>query len=85
MKKEDTSANKVSQPHANQVEIQQDKAELTNVDQIMGGNKRQHQSDTSDSDKESGKLDESSQLVIVSSEPPLGEWRKVDKKKGRKT
>lgn len=83
--KEDTTANKDSLPHTNQVETQQDKAELTNVDQTMGGNKRQHQSDNSDSDKESGKLKESSQLVIVSTEPTLGEWRKVEKKKGRKT
>lgn len=82
--KEDTAVNKDSLPHTNQVETQQDKEEMTNVDQIIGGNKRQHQSDTSDSDKESGKLKESSQLVIVSTEPTLGSGVRSKRKKGGK-
>jgi len=51
----------------------------------MGGIKRHHQSDTSDSDKELGPQKAETQLVIASIEPTQGEWRKVEKKKGRKT
>lgn len=50
--KENSAANKDPQPHSNQVETQNDKTEMKNVDQNSGGYKRQHHSDTSDSDKE---------------------------------
>lgn len=83
--KENSAANKDPQPHSNQVETQNDKTEMKNVDQNSGGNKRQDHSDTSNSDKETGQMTDPSQLVIVSTEPTLGEWRKVEKKKGRKT
>eukprot|EP00253_Pinus_taeda_P034064 PITA_34064 len=83
--KENIAVNKDPQPHTNQTETQQHKAEMTSVDQSMGGNKWQHHSDSSHSDKESGQPNETSQLVIASTEPTLGEWRKVEKKKGRKT
>lgn len=51
----------------------------------MGGIKRHHKSDTSDSDKEGGSQKAETQLVIASIKPTQGEWRKVEKKKGRKT
>eukprot|EP00253_Pinus_taeda_P017483 PITA_17483 len=77
--KEDViSANKDTKFHQNQ-------AEKTNEEQNMGGNKRHHHSDTSDSDKETGSQNADTQIVIVSAEPTQGEWRKVEKKKGRKT
>ena len=79
--KEDISDNKAP----NQAEIHQNQAEMTSVDQGTGGIKRQHHSDTSDSDKETGHPNVSTQLVIASTEPTVGEWRKVEKKKGRKT
>jgi len=61
------------------------KTELTREDPSMGGIKRHHHSDTSDSDKEAGPQNAETQLVIASNEPTQGEWRKVEKKKGRKT
>ena len=51
----------------------------------MGGIKRHHHSDTSDSDKEIGSQKAETQLVIALIEPTEGEWRQVEKKKGRKT
>ena len=42
-------------------------------------------SDTSDSDKDTGPQITENQLVSVTSAPPQSEWRKVEKKKGRKT
>jgi len=51
----------------------------------MGGIKRLHQSDSFDLDKEVGPQSAETQLVIASTEPTIGEWRKVEKKKGRKT
>lgn len=83
--KENIAVNKVSQPLSNQAETQQNQAEMTSVDQSMGGIKRQHHSDTSDSDKETGHPNVTTQLVIASAEATVGEWRKVEKKKGRKT
>ena len=75
-----------SQEMENQKEIPSDnKAEKSNMDLSTGGIKRQHHSDTSDSDKESGQPNETTQIVIASIEPTLGEWRKFEKKKGRKT
>ena len=82
--KENTAVNKESQPLSNQAETQQNQAEMTSVEQIMGGIKRQHHSDTSDSDKETGHPNVTTQLVIASTEATVGEWRKVEKKKGRK-
>lgn len=76
--KENISDNKAPQFHPNQ-------AEKTNDDQNMGGTKQHHQSDTSDSDKETGLQKVETQLVIATIEPTQGEWRKVEKKKGRKT
>ena len=73
-----TSDTKASQLYPNQ-------AEKTTDDQIMGGIKRHHQSDTSDSDKELGTQKTETQLVIALIEPTQGEWCKVEKKKGRKT
>lgn len=55
------------------------------VDPGSGGIKRQHTSETSDSDKDTGTPHVESQIVLASCEPSLGEWRKVEKKKGRKT
>lgn len=83
--KENTAVNKDLQPHSIQAETQQNQAEMTSVDQSMGGIKRQHHSETSDSNKETGQQNVTTQLVIVSTEPTVGEWRKVEKKKGRKT
>ena len=50
-----------------------------------GGYKRTHTSDTSDSDKDNGAPTEGNQLVLIETEPTLGAWRKVEKKKGRKS
>lgn len=83
--KENIAVNKASQSHSNQAETQQNQAEMTSVDQSMGGIKRRHHSDTSDSDKETGPPNTTTQLFIASIEPTQGEWRKVEKKKGRKT
>jgi len=55
------------------------------MDPSMGGIKRHHHSDTLDSDKETGPQNVETQIVIASIEPTQGEWRKVEKKKGRKT
>jgi len=51
----------------------------------MGRIKRYHPSDTSDSDKDTAPQKEETQLVLATIEPTQGEWRKVKKKKGRKT
>lgn len=51
----------------------------------MGGTKQYHHSDTSYSDKETTSQKVETQLVIASIESTQGEWRKVEKKKGRKT
>eukprot|EP00253_Pinus_taeda_P007922 PITA_07922 len=77
-KEEATPANKDTKIHQNQ-------AEKTSEEQNMGGIKRHHHSDTLDSDKETGSQKAETQLVIASIEPTQGEWRKVEKKKGRKT
>ena len=50
-----------------------------------GGYKGTHTSDTSDSDKDNGAQMEENQLVLIETEPTLGAWRKVEKKKGRKS
>jgi len=83
--KENISDNKAPQFHPNQAEIHQNQAEMTSMDQSMGGIKQHHHLDTSDSDKETGPQNAETQLVIASIEPTQGEWRKVEKKKGRKT
>jgi len=74
-----------AQIHPNEAEAQENQAEMTIGEQSMGGIKRQHHPDTSDSDKDTGSLNAKTQLAIVSTEPTQGEWRKVEKKKGRKT
>ena len=61
------------------------KVQTTSVDQSMGGTIWYHHLDTSDSDKETGSQNAEKQIVIASIEPTQGEWRKVEKKKGRKT
>ena len=43
------------------------------------GNKRQHSSDTSDSDKDNGAITEDTQLALISATPTQGAWRKVKK------
>lgn len=50
-----------------------------------GGYKRTHTSDTSDSDKDHGAPTEENQLVLIGTEPTLGAWSKVEKKKGRQS
>lgn len=79
-----TPDQKTPQFYTNQAETQHEQAVLSNTDHGMGGNKRQQHPDSSDSDKESGLQKSESQLVIVPTEPTQGEWRKVEKKKGRK-
>ena len=49
-----------------------------------GGLKRQHNSDTSDSDKDNGATIAENQLALITTSPSPGPWRKVQKKKGRK-
>ena len=49
-----------------------------------GGNKRQHNSNTSDSDKDNGATIVENQLALIFSMPTQGPWRKVEKKKGGK-
>lgn len=83
--KDNTADNKAPQSRSEQVETQQNQSQMISMDQSMGGIKRQHHSDTSDSDKETGPPNETTQIVIASAEPIQGEWRKVEKKKGRKT
>lgn len=51
----------------------------------LSGTKRQHKSDTSDSDKENPRPGEENPFQLVPMHPVQGEWRKVEKKKGRKT
>lgn len=51
----------------------------------MGGIKQHHPSDTSDSDKDTAPQKAETQLVLALIKPTQGEWRKVEKKKGRKT
>eukprot|EP00253_Pinus_taeda_P003030 PITA_03030 len=46
--------------------------------------KRQHSPDHSDSDKENPRPVEGTSLILYSSSPTQGEWRKVEKTKGRK-
>lgn len=48
-------------------------AEMTSVDQSMGGTKRHHHPDTSDSDKETGPQNAETRVIIASIEPTLGE------------
>ncbi|MCY6524807.1 hypothetical protein, partial [Actinobacillus pleuropneumoniae] len=48
------------------------------------GAKRHHTLDHSDSDKENPHPMEDTSLVLFWSLPTQGEWRKVEKKKGRK-
>ena len=49
-----------------------------------GGHKRHHNTDTSDSDKDNGATIAENQLVLITTSPSPGPWRKVEKKKGRK-
>ena len=49
------------------------------------GNKRQHTSDTSDSDKDIGAHMEENHLVLIKTLSMQGASRKVEKKKGRKS
>lgn len=51
----------------------------------ISGTKRQHSLDTSDSDKKNPRPDDENPLQIVPIIPSQGEWRKVEKKKGRKS
>ena len=55
------------------------------VDSSSRGIKRNHTSETSDSDKDTGTQHVENQIVLSTCEPSQGEWRKVEKKKGRKT
>lgn len=78
MNKEPTTEDKITQEqiettHAN-----------TTVTMDMGNNKRQHISDSSDSDKEIPQLVAESALALISPTEPQGIWKKVEKKKGRK-
>ena len=50
-----------------------------------GGNKILHTSYTSDLDKDNGALTEENQLALILAMPTQGAWRKVEKKKGRKS
>eukprot|EP00253_Pinus_taeda_P023327 PITA_23327 len=76
----------VSQEMENQKETPSDnKAEKSSIAPSTGGNKRLHHSDTLDSNKELGPQNTETKIVIASIEPSQGEWRKVEKKKGRKT
>lgn len=61
------------------------KAAMTSMDPGTGSLKRHHHSDNSDSEKEPCTQNTETQLFIASIEPTQGEWRKVEKKKGRKT
>ena len=54
-------------------------------DMSSGGIKRHHTSETSDSDKDTGTHIAENQIVLATCVPSQGEWRKVEKKKGRKT
>lgn len=49
------------------------------------GTKMQHSLDTFDSDKENPQSGDGNPLQLVPMVPSQGEWRKVEKKKGRKT
>jgi len=51
----------------------------------MSGAKRQHSREHSNTDKDNPCILGDSSLVLFSSSLALGEWRKVEKKKGRKT
>ena len=65
--------------------IQMKQSDRNVVDTGSGGIKRHHTSETSDSDKDTGTKSTENQIVLVTCEPSQGEWRKVEKKKGRKT
>ena len=65
--------------------LQTNQSERNTVDTGNGGIKRHHTSETSDSDKDTGTQNAENQIVLVTCEPSQGEWRKVEKKKGRKT
>lgn len=55
------------------------------VPEDSSGAKRHHSLEHSDSDKDAPCIVENSSLVLISSSPTQGEWRKVEKKKGRKS
>lgn len=50
-----------------------------------GGNKRQHNSDNLDSDKDNGQIIEETHLTLISTAPTQGAWCNVEKNKGRKS
>lgn len=60
------------------------KSDRKAMDPGSGGIKRQHTSETSDSDKDIGTLHVENQIVLATCVPSQGEWRKVEKKKGRR-
>lgn len=50
----------------------------------MGRNKRQHTSESSDSDKEIPHPVAETALALITTTEPQGVWKKVEKEKGRK-
>ena len=88
VKKRDTEK---KEPNTTQKE-DQDKKEKENIEekeedlqQEISGNKRSHNPEGSDSDKEQQMNPEENQLTIIDSMHNIEGWRKVEKKKGRKT
>lgn len=78
MNKEPTAEDKIPQEH-----IDTALASLTDT-MDMGRNKRQHISDSSDSDKDNPQLVAESALALITPTESQGVWKEVEKKKGRK-
>ena len=66
-------------------QLQVNQTERNTDDMGSGGIKLHHPSETSDSDKDTGTQTTENQISLATCVPSQGGWRKVEKKKGRKT
>jgi len=81
-KEEQNTANDKDQDNKEK-EINEEKEQELQLE--ISGNKRSHSPKGSDSDKEQPITTMENQLVVIDSTPNMDGWRKVEKKKGRKT
>lgn len=83
VKKEEQNTAKDKNQDNKDKEINEEKEQEIQLE--IGGNKRSHNPEGSDSDKEQPMSMMENQLVVLDSPPNMDGWRKVEKKKGRKT
>ena len=82
-KKEEQNTSKDKNQDNKDKEINEEKEQELQLE--ISGNKRSHSPEGSDPDKEQPMSTMENQLAIIDSLPNMDGWRKVEKKKGRKT